>query len=888
MKDIAWHALPAQDVLDALKTDPENGLTPRAAESRLEEYGLNDIEKRPTFRLYKIIWAQIYSPLVLILIIAGLISVFLKDYADSLIIFITIAINTAIGAYQEGRASRAFDKLRQAIKTSAVVIRENRRQEIDTVFLVPGDIIFLQGGNRIPADSRLIETSGLETNESALTGEWEAEIKNIRPVDQKTAIADITNMVWMGTSVNDGWAKAVVVGTGEDTEFGKIAKLVGQKKEQPTPFQKGVKELAGWIGGAVAVITLIIFAAGVFRGDSLKDTFLTAVAIAVSSVPEGLPVAVTVVLAIGMQRIMQKGGLVRRLVAAEVLGSTGVILTDKTGTLTRAEMRASQIITPEKTFEFSKENAGYAEELLYGAVLTSSAFVENPEEKPENWKIIGRPTDKALLEAGIASGINPQTLLAGMPRMDFMPFNSVKRYSASLHKLDGGSLLYAAGAPETLLEISGFIMTGGKTRAITNEIRTIIEEAYADATSKGKRVIAIAMRRDSFEKITGDAKNIFQNMIFLGMIAFSDPIRPDVPEVILQAKEAGLKIVIMTGDHFATAKSVAYAIGLIKDREEDVVIEGMALEGKKEEELKEIASRTSVFARVLPRQKMDIVRAWQGLGEVVAMTGDGVNDAPALAQADIGIAIGSGTDVAKESANLVLTNDSFKIIFEAIKEGRVILDNLRKIVAYLLSTGFSEIIIIAGAIAFALPLPILPTQILWVNIVGEGFMNFALAFEPAESDILKRSPQKHSSKKIINSEMAVIIFGVGLITSFFLFAVFYFLLNRGLPIEEIRTIMLVGASLDSIFFAFSFKSLRKPLWQMNFLNNGYFLSALVLSIALLLTAVYFPPLARLLSAVPLTFFDFVVLTLIAVFNLATIETAKFLFMRHAKNNNIEL
>ncbi|MEK7566621.1 MAG: cation-transporting P-type ATPase, partial [Patescibacteria group bacterium] len=285
MKDIAWHSLSAEDVLSALKSDPKNGLTAREAESRLEQYGPNDIEKRPTFRFYKIIWAQIYSPLALILIAAGFISTFLKDYADAAIIFITVVINTAIGAYQEGRASKAFDKLRGTLKTSTMVIRESRRQEIDTALLVPGDIIFLQSGNRIPADARLIETGGLETNEAVLTGEWEAEIKDTRPVDQKTTIADITNMVWMGTSVNDGWAKAVVVSTGEDTEFGKIARLVTQKKEQPTLFQKGVRELAGWIGVAVAAITLIIFIAGIFRGGSLKDTFLTAVAIAVSSVP---------------------------------------------------------------------------------------------------------------------------------------------------------------------------------------------------------------------------------------------------------------------------------------------------------------------------------------------------------------------------------------------------------------------------------------------------------------------------------------------------------------------------------------------------------------------------------------------------------------------------
>ncbi|MBI5786933.1 MAG: HAD-IC family P-type ATPase [Candidatus Niyogibacteria bacterium] len=890
MQNTSWHSIGSKEAVLTLESDAEHGLQTAEAEARLQKFGPNDFEKRPSFRLWKIIAAQVKSPLVFILIIAGLISIFLKDYTDAIVIFIAVAINTIIGALQEGRASLAFDKMRQAIKITATIIRNGRKQKIDTSMIVPGDIIFVQAGDRVPADARIIESKALQTNEAPLTGEWAAVSKNTGAVKENTPVTERSPMLWMGTSVNEGWARAMAVSTGEKTEFGKIAKLVKETKEVLTPFQKGVKKIAVWVGLLGALVILLLFIMGIARGYDFGQMFLVSVAVAVSVIPEGLPVAVTVVLAIGMRRIMQKGGLVRKLIAAETLGSASMILTDKTGTLTQAKMEAVEVITAErKSTKADPDLSGGVYETLKGAIFASAAFIENPEEKPEEWRIQGSPTDKAMFAAGISSGLNPTELLEKEPRIDFVPFEAERRYSASLHRPDGKSIVYIAGAPETLIEMSAQALVGSEVKNFGKKLRANMISAYHEATGRGERVIAVVCHKNSWKEIARDKKdNMFEKTIFLGLISFSDPLRPDVAETIKNIKSAGIKLVLLTGDHASTAKSIAESAGLVDDWSKTRIMEGSEIEGKSEKELMEIVPDVAVFARVLPHQKSAIISAWQSLDEIVAMTGDGVNDAPALRRADIGIALGSGTDVAKESSDIVLTEDNLGLIFSAIEEGRVILDNLRKIIAYLLATNFSEIILISGALFFGMPLPILPAQILWSNIVQEGFMNFALAFEPKEDDVLKRDPKKNSSKKILNSGMLYIIFGVGLITSFFLLALFIPLLYYyKLPIEQIRTIMFVGISIDALFFAFSFKSLRRPLWRINALNNAYLLFALAVSFLLLAAALYFEPLANLLDISKPTPFGLMMMALVGVFNLAAIEIAKYLFIRYGPKYKME-
>ena len=873
----------------ALETDSEHGLQEAEIKNRLQIFGPNDFEKRPTFRLYKIALAQIKSPLVFILIIAGFVSIFLKDYSDATIIFIAVGINTVIGALQEGRASHAFDKMRSALKTETTAVRRGHKIKIDTAGIVPGDIILLQAGDRVPADARIIEAKALETNEAALTGEWAEVAKKSEPIAQKSALTERTSMLWMGTTVSEGWTKAVVTATGEKTEFGKIARLVKETKEVQTPFQKGVKKIAAWIGLSAALVIAVLFILGIIRGHDFKEMFLMAVAISVAVIPEGLPVAVTVVLAIGMRRVMQKGGLMRKLTAAETLGSASIILTDKTGTLTQGKMEAVEITTCSSTATKAGWNlSGGVYETLKGIIFASAAFIENPEAEQSEWKIQGGPTDRAMLLAGIQAGLNPEKLLASEPRIDFMPFEAERKYSASLHQTGSSSELYIAGAPEVIMAMSDEALQNGGVKPFTEELKEKMSSIYFESAGRGERVLAIALRHDNWSEIVRHKDHMFEKTIFLGLVSFSDPLRPDVVQTIKSAKEAGIKVILVTGDHASTAKSVARSAGLVDEYSEIKIMEGYELEGKTEKELAALVPNIAIFARILPHQKSAIVGAWQYLNEVTAMTGDGVNDAPALRKADIGIALGSGTDVARESADIVLTDDNFSVIFHAIEEGRVILDNLRKIITYLLSVNFSEIILISGALILGMPLPILPAQILWANIVQEGFMNFAFAFEPKENDILKRNPRTNSSRRILNKQMLYIMLGVGIITSLFLLILFFLLYNRGLPLEELRTIMFVGLSLDAVFFAFSFKSLRKSLWQINLFNNNYFIFAFASSLLLLGGALYFQPIANLLQVSRLTAFDLGILALIGLFNLIAIETAKLLFMRYAKRNNIEL
>ncbi len=883
--DYLWHSISPKEAVSVLNTDAEHGLQEAEIKARLEKFGPNDFERKPSFRLYKIIFAQIKSPLVFILIIAGLISIFLEDFTDSTVIFIAVFINTAIGSFQEGRASRAFDKMRQALKTDAITIRNGKKIKIDTQSLVPGDIILVQSGDRIPADARIIEAKALETNESALTGEWAGVEKKEEVVAENTAITERTPILWMGTIVSEGWAKAVVIATGEKTEFGKIAKLVKETVETQTPFQKGVKKIALWLGIIAALAILAIFFAGILRGHELAEMFLTSVAVAVSVIPEGLPVAVTVVLAIGMRRIMQNGGLARKLTAAETLGSTSVILTDKTGTLTQAKMEAVEIVTAErKSTKADPDLAGGVYETLKGIIFASSAFIENPEDESKDWKIQGGPTDKAMFLAGIQAGLDPNDLFEKEPRLDFIPFESERRYSASLHKSGDRTIVYVAGAPEVIIEMSSQTLFGGRAVAFDRELKEKIISAHQESTGRGERALAVAYREDGWQEMTRNKDHMFERMVFAGLVSFSDPLRPDVIETIKNIKDAGIRLVLLTGDHVSTAKSIASSSGLVDDWSKVKIVDGALVETLSEKELAKLVYETAVFARVLPHQKSKIVGAWQSLDEVVAMTGDGVNDAPALQRADIGIAIGSGTDVAKESADIVLLDDNLGLIFKAVEEGRVLLDNMRKIITYLLAANFSEIIIIAGALFFGLPLPILPAQILWANIVQEGFMNFALAFEPGEKDVLKRDPKTNSSKKIMNPQMLRIILSAGLITSFFLLVLFLFLFNYGLPIEEIRTVMFAGISLDALFFAFSFKSLRQPLWRINIFNNLYMLLALGISFALLAGALYFKPIAGLLDVSRLTLPDFGLLVLIGLFNLLTIELVKYIFIRRTNDS----
>ncbi|MEK7630909.1 MAG: cation-transporting P-type ATPase [Patescibacteria group bacterium] len=856
-----WHVLSADAALARFSVVRARGLSDDRAEEIRKEYGTNEITRKRPWRLLNLILGQLASPLVAILLIAAGITFFMLDDApEALIIVIAVVINTAIGVIQEGRASRAFEALRKTIERKAHVLRSGVLREMEARALVPGDIIEIDAGMSIEADGRLIEVQRLKVNESALTGEWIGQEKSIHELPAHTPVADRDNMIFAGTLCEAGRARAVVTATGMHTELGKIAQLVSDTREPLTPFQENIRDLARVIGAGAFAFSCVIFALGVTRGESVETMFLTAVALAVSAVPEGLPIAVTVILALGAERILKKGGLLKRLKSAETLGLTTVILTDKTGTLTEGKMEVSQIMP-------RKEGPRAKDDLLLAGVLTSTAFIENPEAQLAEWHIRGEATDAALLKAGISSGINKDEFERTHIKIETMPFDTELRFSAAIYQKGGEYFVFVSGAPEAILARSH----------LPADERRELEALYSKAAETGARLIACA--RKHLHSHTPPTVEHFTGMEFLGFLGLHDPLRADAKVSLHLAQVAGVRPVIVTGDHQLTAQRVARELEFGGNPEH--ISTGQLMEDGKVD-----ITHIDVFARVLPHQKSLIVEAWQKRGAVVAMTGDGVNDAPALRRADIGIALGSGTDVAKEAADLVLINDSFSTIVGAIEEGRAVIDNIRKVMTFLLATAFTEIILVGGAFVLGLPLPLLPAQILWMNLVGEGFFNFAFAFEKREKDVLTRRPQEHGA--FFTSEMKAMVFIVGISADLLLLSVFVKLLGAGIPLDTVRTVMFYGLAINAFFFVFSIRSLRRPIWKINFFSNPYLLLAFSASMLMLLPTLFVEPLQKLLHLQPLEPMYFAALLLLGLVDLCIIEAVKYIFIIRRLRGGIEV
>ncbi|MFH1979398.1 MAG: HAD-IC family P-type ATPase [Patescibacteria group bacterium] len=884
-----WHSCSAKDVLKILQTSP-NGLSPKEVSLRREKYGRNIFKKKKQKRFWGLLIQQVKSPLVFILLVAGSITLILGAYADSLVIFIAVSINTAIGIFQEGKASQAFDKLRDSQKKYATVIREGKKLVVPAEDLVPGDILVLSVGDQILADARILDCKGLEVNESVLTGEWIATLKNTRKVKKETAISERSDMVYMNTLITEGWATSIVVSTGFKTEVGKIAKMIGEEQPPPTSFQKNVKNIAKVLSWIVLGILIFIFGAGIFRGVPVSQMLFTSVAIAVAAIPEGLPVAVSVVLAVGMQRILQRGGLVKKLGATETLGSVDIILTDKTGTLTQAVMRVSDIITlgslsaekkSSEKVDFLRKKDDRTQVLKMG-ILCSDGFIENPNDNLSEWIVRGRPIEQALIIAGMESGLYQHELLKEQERTDFLSFDSGRRFSASLHKRGKDSQrFYISGAPEYVLSLSDRFYKNGKTVKLTKSHEKQLIQVLEKQTSQGARVIAIGYKDTNLKEFVRKDGEGFEDCVFGGFVIFHDPLRPDVKRSVHKAKLAGVRTVMVTGDHKQTAKKIGEEVNIYDGGK---ILTGEDLEKMSDKELLLAIQKTSVFARVLPAQKLRIVRAWQKGGNTVAMTGDGINDSPALRRAEVGIALNSGTDVAKESSEIVLLNNSFSVIVSAIEEGRRILLNLRKILIYLLSTGLSEIVLVGTALVAGFPLPLLPAQILWTNLIEEGFMNFAFAFEPKEKNLMKLAPRDFSSKKLLTNEGKNLIFLLSFFTSIILLALFFiFHLVLRYPIEHTRTVIFLALSMDSIFFVFSLKNFKKPIWRINIFSNIYLIGAVLMSFVFLVVALFVPFVRNLLSLEKLTNLDILIGVFIGILNLFIIETAKhYLFNKKSR------
>jgi Ca2+-transporting ATPase len=629
-----------------------------------------------------------------------------------------------------------------------------------------------------------------------------------------------------------------------------------------------------FLGIIIFISIAFIFLLGIGEGRSFSEMLFVSIAVAVAAIPEGLPVAVSIVLVVGMERILSKGGLVKHLVAAETLGSTSVILLDKTGTLTKAEMQVSKIITlaPDEKDRL---------QVLEMALFTSEAFIENPNEELKEWVIRGNPMDKAILLASLELDLNSLEIIKNNPRLDFIPFDSERRFSASLNKTDSKSRIYLKGSPELVLSMCSHVYKEGKVIKLTEKEIKLLSHNYEIETAKGIRMLAVAYREGDWGLFPHhqEVGSMIENMIFGGFIGFHDPLREDVIEAIKITKESKIRPVMVTGDHVVTAKRIAEEVGLMDKN--GIFLDGDNLERMSDTDLMGVIGKVDVFARVLPHQKLRIVRALQSNGEVVAMTGDGVNDAPALKNADIGLALSSGTEVAKEASDIILLNNSFSVISFAIQEGRRILDNLRKIVIFLFSTSFKEIILVGVTMILGIPLPILPAQILWLNIIEDGIINFAFAFEAKEENLITRDPKRQSSKNILSKSTRNTIYIIAVISSIFLISLFLFLFYSGQPIEKIRTIMFAGMSVGSVFFAISLKNMKKPIWRINIFSNIYLIVASLINIIVLFGALYMPFLQKLLSTVPLYLNDFVLVLSVGIFYIITIEFVKyFLFWKN--------
>ncbi|MDP3735535.1 MAG: cation-transporting P-type ATPase [bacterium] len=892
-----------EDIARELDADLARGLSMDEAARRLRSHGANVFEARPRATFGSVVLGQLKSPLVAVLLLGGVATIILGEFLDALVISIALAINVFIGTLQENRASRAFDRLTASQVQYATVIRDGRHGVVRAADLVTGDIVELASGAAVPADVRLTSASNLLTNEAALTGEWAPVVKDTELRAEGVPLIERSNIAWMGTLVVSGRGAGIVVATGAETELGKIAAELILPEERPTPMQVNLRHLAHFMLMAVVCSLVFIVALSLVRGRAFVDVILLSVAVAVATMPAGLPAAVTVVLAIGMERILQRGGLVRNLIAAETLGSTTVILTDKTGTLTEGTV-ALEALYPAELLEES-DRAGLqaaektAQPLLRTAILAAESFITESEREPEKFIVHGRPLEKAIVAAGLAEGVSRVDLERLTPRLDVLAFDSTLRFSGSLHAFGraGGtrgkeaSRFSVVGAPELILEHAQFLERGSRRVRMSAAYRARALGELERLARGGLRVVGIGYRSVSWIEIPdgnravrgvgdGAEPHLLQSLVFLGLIALRDPLRSDAAAAVETAHSAGARVIMVTGDNIETARRVAY--------EASVAPRGaIALTGADVEKLTDLAlgealERTEIFARMLPEHKLRLVRVLKNRGEVVAMTGDGVNDAPALISSDIGIALGSGTDVAKEAADIVLVNNSFSVIIAAIEEGRRIIDNLKKIVAYLLSTSFSEVIVIGGSLIAGGPLPLLPAQILWTNIIEEGFMNFAFAFEPKEPDLMRRSPRESTARIVVTREMRWLIAMIAAVTGALLLALYFLFLRLDLPEARLRTLMFVALSIDSIFFSFSLKNLREPVWKLNLFSNRYLLMALTSSITLLFTALFFPPVRTLLSLVPLGAPELLFLLGVGLVNLATIEVGKWFVFRRRR------
>lgn len=889
-----YHAHTVDEVLQELKSH-KTGLSEQEVNECHKKYGYNGLpHSGEKITRLKTFLSQFKSPLIVILVIAGIVSGALGEVVDMTAIFITVAINTVIGFIQEDKANQALKKLHAMIEYKAVVMRGGRIQQIKSEDVAFGDILIIEAGDKIQADGRIIVATDFETNEAALTGESEPNKKHSKILKDDVPLADRENMVYRGSIAVKGRATVVVTGIGADTEIGKIATLVKDTVDDKTPLQVQLSNLSRKLAIIVLFISSIIFLSGVFlfnTGESLFQMFELAVAISVAAIPEGLVISLTVILAVGMRHILKRRALVRKLVAAETLGSVSVICTDKTGTITEGKMNITNLINAKEDLDFeelktlhtSKEERH--KEAIFGlriGVLCNDGVIENSQAEESKWKMIGDTTDLAFLNLGAKINLHRGALDEAFMRLYELPFTSERKYMATMHHIDEQYVAYIKGAPEVILKRCKNFEDDGKTKLMTKAKHEWFHKQIEKLTDEGLRVIAVAYKHLGEERDSISDKDV-TDLNLVCLVGLSDPVREGVNETIKLAHQAGIKTVMITGDHIKTARTIAKQIGL-SDMEGEI-FDGQKLEQMTDEELALAVPNVSIFARVDPIHKIRIVRAYQTNGEIVAMTGDGVNDAPALKAADIGIALGSGSDVAKEIADMVLLDDSYNTIVAAVEQGRGIYQNVKKVLLYLLASSFAEVGLVAGCIIARLPLAVLPAQILWVNIIEDSFPNMALSFDRGDKENMNEKPRKKNDS-ILDKEMKVMIAIVTIVSNAVLFGLYIYFLRTIDDFVYVRTLMFVGLGIASLIYIYSVRSMRRMVWQTNPINNMYLNLALFVGWALLISAVHFHPFQALLRTVDISLSHWGIMFLFGFLNLAIIEIIKWYFLNNENQEKI--
>ncbi len=882
MQNNLWHMLAISHTFEKLESQ-DKGLSRAEAAARLAKYGPNELQAARRVSPWEILLEQFKNVLILILLAATAISLFLGHGLESIVIAVIVLFAVLLGFIQEYRAERAIEALKQMAAPTATVLRDGEEVEIPARDLVPGDVILLHTGDRVPADARLIEAVNLQVEEAALTGESVPVEKHTREIpNEDLPIGDRKNMVYAGTAVTYGRGRALVVATGMQTEFGKIARMLQDVESTRTPLQQNLDKVGKTLARAAFVVVAIIVALGLLRGQPFIEMLIFGIALAVAVVPEALPAVVTISLAIGVQKMVKRNALIRRLPAVETLGSTSVICSDKTGTLTKDEMTVRRIFTAGQLFNVS--GAGYAPEggfstngrspvepspalrqVLIAATLASDTkMVQLPGG---GWDIKGDPTEGALVVAAAKAGVQKEAVDSAYPRVHEIPFSSEAKRMTTVHQTDGKLTSYAKGAPEVILDGCDFVLMDNGPQPLDQAGRALILERAQEMASEALRVLGIAYKPNA----TLDSAE--RGMTFLGLVGMIDPPRPEAKAAIEVCAEAGIRPVMITGDHPVTAQAVARELGLLRNGNR--VVTGAELEDMSDEQLQRAVEEISVYARVSPAHKLRVVTAWQSRGHIAAMTGDGVNDAPALKKADIGIAMGiTGTDVTKEAAAMTLTDDNFASIVAAVEEGRGVFGNIKKYLMYLLSSNIGEIVLMAGSALLGLPLPLTAVQILYVNLATDGLPALALSVDPPEKDLMKRKPRDPRTGIFTRPVVTLMVLG-GLWSAIINLGLFTWALNAGKSLEEAMTMTFVSLVLIQFFKAYNFRSDRHSIFNQPF-SNKWLNLAILWELALLFVIIYVPFLHDAFGTYYLPLVDWLIVGALAVTIVPVLEIAKWM------------